>query len=57
MPKRLGDIKVERQDGSKSIGISVGSQSMLKQGGSPKNLGNISVSREVKAPPTRKPAK
>ena len=57
MPKRLGDIKVERQDGSKSIGISVGLQSMLKQGGSPKNLGNISVSREVKAPPTRKPAK
>jgi hypothetical protein len=56
MPKRLGDLKVARQ-GNEKLKLSIGSESGLKQGGSPSDLGYISVDRSIKKPPTHGPAK
>ncbi len=56
MPKRIGDLKVERQD-SQKLRIGIGTGALSKSGGTPGNLGNITVNRDVKMPPTRGPAK
>lgn len=56
MPKRLGDLSVVRQ-GNETLKIGIGTGDKLKQGGSPRDLGRITVDRTVSKPPTRKPAK
>ena len=55
-PKRLGDLTVERQDNQK-LRIGIGTGSLYKAGGTPGNLGDITVDRTVSAPPTHGPAK
>jgi hypothetical protein len=56
MPKNLGDIKVERQ-GNETLKLGIGTGAKAKSGGSPRDLGYITVDRAVKKPPTKSPAK
>lgn len=56
MPKRLGDLKVERQ-GNEKLKVGIGTGDKAKSGGRPGDLGYIQVDREVKKPPTHGPAK
>lgn len=56
MPKRLGDLSVQRQ-GNEKLKLTVSESSGAKQGGSPNDLGRITVDRTVTMPPTKAPAK